>query len=129
MSVVRWDEEVEAGEGVHVFVHESASFPPELLRRARESYQGQLVVGVAPNRDLRWHLYDPSGAPLDMPGLWHHDGFHGWRRDDTGELIVGRQNQPAVWTVRSELMVGTAEQARRWRDVVARGEAHAFELP
>lgn len=129
MNVVRWDEEVRAPDGVHLFLQWGAEFPEALLRRAFEAYRGRLVVAVRQNRDVRWHLYDPSGPPLDVPGLWHHDGLHGWRRDDTQELIVGRQNQPEFWTAWPGLMVGTAEQARSWRELVGRGEAHAFALP
>lgn len=127
MNLVSWVDEIDAPDGVHVFVHRDAAFDEATLRRAWESYRGELLILVAPNDEIRWHLFDPAGSALDVPRLWRHDGRN-WRRADTNEVITGRQNMPPVLTASPSLMVGTAEQARAWRDLVASGEARAIPL-
>ena len=127
MNLVSWIDEIDAPDGVHVFVHREAAFDEATLQRAWDAYKGDLLILVAPNDSIRWHLFEPAGSPLDVPRLWHHDGKN-WRSAETNDVITGRQTMPQVLTASPALMVGTADQVRAWRDTLARGEARAFLL-
>ena len=111
------DTRLQSGDG------ELVGFDPGLLPEGK-SFQLRVAVLDCDESEADWRV------PYPMPGYIGYDApSTTWRNLQAGgATITGRQDAPEILKVTPSVMVGTGAQFRRWRELVAAGEARGVRI-